>query len=101
MVADTLSQHVNDILEFSIGYFLIWDMRSCICICGIHIPGVISTRRHDLNRKMSSSNVIRSYLRYDKSNKKVIVFLKHFIISFSLHVVHFTHMKKTLVSVAF
>ena len=38
---------------------------------------------------------------HDKSKKKVIFFLKHFIASLTLDVVHFTPMKRTLLSVAF
>nr|XP_010312934.1 uncharacterized protein LOC104644566 [Solanum lycopersicum] len=43
LVGHTLRQHLYDIPELSIGDFLIWDWRSCVCILGIRIPSVSST----------------------------------------------------------
>ena len=54
-----------------------------------------------MKRRTPSYNGIRSYLMHDKSNKKVMFFQKHFIASLTLDVVHFTPMKRTLLSEAF
>ena len=49
LVGYILSQHLYGIPKLSIEDFLIWHWRSYVCILGIRIPSVISTRRNILN----------------------------------------------------